>query len=171
MSPRVVRDLMRVGVPTCKRDSTVSDIARYILEHDAEAMCVLDEEGHAIGVVSAQDLIRAYGKEGLRGLPAEAVMSEGVPELQADIPLNVAADMMLDQHTRIAYVMHSAAGISYPAAYLSYRQLVRHIAAQSDEELNDLGTSAARKSPIAQFLDRRDEARRRNLEQAESSGH
>lgn len=165
MKALLVRDLMTVGVPTCKRTSPVRDIARFLLEKEVEAMCVLDEEGHGIGVIGQEELVRAYDRDDLESLTAEDVMSEGVPELPADIPLTVASQMMRDQHTRIAYMLHNSAGITYPAAYVSYRHILRHLAARSDGELKDLGTAAERKSPIAQFLERRDEARRRNLGQ------
>jgi CBS domain-containing protein len=165
MKPLLVRDLMTVGVPTCKRDSPAQDIARFLLDQDVEAMCVLDEEGHGIGVVGAAELARAYGREASDSATAEDVMSEGVPELQADLPLAIAAQLMQDQRTRIAYMMHNAAGITYPAAYISFKHLLRHIAARSEEDLKDLGTAAARKSPLAQFIERRDEARRRILGQ------
>ena len=88
-------------------------------------------------------------------------MSEGVPELGADIPLSVAAQMMKDKRIRIAYMMHNSAGIIYPAAFISYRHILRHIAAKDDSELKDLGLAAARKSPLEQFIERRDEARRK----------
>jgi CBS domain-containing protein len=167
MKPILVRDLMTVGVPTCKRDSPADDVARFLLEHNVEAMCVLDEEGHAIGVLGIQEFARAYGREGFEQLTAEDVMREGVPELNADLPLSVAAQMMQDKNSRIAYMMHNAAGITYPAAYITYRHILRHIAARTEDELKDLGTSAARKSPIEQFIERRDQARRRNLGEAD----
>jgi hypothetical protein len=88
-------------------------------------------------------------------------MSEGVPELGADILLTVAAQMMKDRGIRTAYMMHNSAGIIYPAAYLSYRHLLRHIAAKDESELKDLGLAAERKSPIERFIERRDEARKK----------
>jgi len=158
---KLVRDLMTVGVPTCKWETAIKDVARYILEHHVEAMCVLDEEGHGVGVIGEQELVSAYGKENLDELKAEDVMSEGVPELGADIPLTVAAQMMKDQGIRIAYMMHNAGGIIYPAAFISYRHILRHIAASDEKDLKDLGIAAERKSPIEQFIERRDEARRK----------
>jgi CBS domain-containing protein len=159
--PNLVRDLMTVGVPTCKHDTSAGDIARFLLEHHVEAMCVLDAEGHGIGVVGEQELVAAYGEENLDSLKAEDIMSEGVPELGADIPLTVAAQMMKDKGIRIAYMMHNAAGIIYPAAFISYRHILRHIAAKDEKDLKDLGLAAERKSPIEQFIERRDEARRK----------
>lgn len=159
--PLLVRDLMTVGVPTCKWDSPIVDIARFLLEKNVEAMCVLDGEGHGIGVVGAEELVWAYAREGFEKLTAEDVMSEGVPELGADIPLAVAAQMMKDKGIRVAYMMHNSAGIIYPAAYISYRHILRHMAAKDENDLKDLGLSAERKSPLEQFIQRRDEARRK----------
>lgn len=158
---KLVRDLMTIGVPTCKWDSPVVDIARFLLEKNVEAMCVLDAEGHGIGVVGADELVWAYAKEGYELLTAEDIMSEGVPELNADLPLTVAAQMMKDKGIRIAYMLHNSAGIIYPAAFISYKHILRHIAAKDEDELKDLGLSAERKSPIEQFIERRDEARRK----------
>jgi CBS domain-containing protein len=158
---KLVRDLMTVGVPTCKHDTPAKEIARFLLEQHVEAMCVLDAEGHGIGVVGEQELVSVYGREDLDQLTAEDIMSEGVPELGADIPLTVAAQMMKDKGIRIAYMMHNSAGIIYPAAFISYRHILRHMAAKDESELKDLGLAAERKSPIEQFIARRDEARKR----------
>jgi CBS domain-containing protein len=158
---KLVRELMTVGVPTCKWETPIQDVARFLLEHHVEGMCVLDAEGHGIGVVNEQELVAAYGREDLDSLKAEDIMSEGVPELGADIPLSVAAQMMKDKGIRVAYMMHNAGGIIYPAAYISYRHILRHIAAKDESELKDLGLAAERKSPIEVFIERRDEARRK----------
>lgn len=152
---------MTVGVPTCKHDAPVKEIARFLVDHHVEAMCVLDAEGHGIGVVGEQELVSAYGRDGLDELTAEDIMSEGVPELGADIPLPLAAQMMKDRGIRTAYMMHNSAGIIYPAAFISYRHILRHLAARDESELKDLGLAAERKSPIEQFIARRDEARKK----------
>jgi len=161
MKPYLVRDLMTVGVPTCKHDSLVTEIARFLLENNVEAMCVLDAEGHGVGVVGADELVRAYAREGYVTLTAEDIMSEGVPELPADISLVVAAHMMKDKGIRIAYMLHNSAGIIYPAAYISYRHILRHMAAKDEKDLKDLGLAAERKTPIEQFIEKRDEARKK----------
>jgi CBS domain-containing protein len=160
MAPLLVRELMTVGVPTCKLDTPVIDIARYLLENNVEGMCVLDKEGNGVGVVGIEELAVAYSREDVCSLTAEDAMCEGMPTLKADMPLALAAQMMRDQHTRIAYMIHNSAGIIYPAAYLTYRHLVRHLAAESDDELKDLGIKAERKNPLQVFIEKRDAARR-----------
>lgn len=162
MEPLLVRDLMTVGVPTCKRDTPVRQIARRLLEGDLEGLCVLDEEGNGIGVVGVEEIMAAYSQEGLEDLPAEAIMREGMPTLHPEMPLALAAQIMRDQRTRIAYLTHNAAGIIYPAAYITYRHFLRYLAAVSPEELRDLGATAARKGPLETFAERR-ERRRKEL--------
>jgi hypothetical protein len=122
---------------------------------------VLDAEGHAIGVVGEEQLVSAHGRENPKELVAEEIMREGVPELGADLPLAVAAQMMKDMGIRTAYMLHNSAGIIYPAAFISYRPILRHLAAKDPSELKDLGIAANRKSPLEQFIERRDEARRK----------
>jgi hypothetical protein len=86
-----------------------------------------------------------------------------VPHAPADIPLTAAAQLMLDRGVRVLYMMHHAGGIEYPAALISYQHILRLMGARSSDELHDLGVRAARQSPLEAFIQRREEARRRNL--------
>ena len=151
---------MTVGVPTCKNTTPVADIANFLIENNIEELVVLGEEGEGIGVCGYRELVNAYERDDVRELTAEDVMSEGVPELPSDITLKLAAQLLRDKDIRVAYMNHNSAGIIYPAASISYRHLVRHLAAENEEELKDLGFNAERKSPLEQFIERRDEARK-----------
>jgi len=160
LKPILVRDLMTVGVPTCKRDTPAGDIARFLLEKNVEGMCVLDEAGNGIGVVGVDELITAYSlKENAQTLTAEDIMREGMPTLQADMPLTLAVQFMRDKGARIAYLIHNAAGIIYPAAFITYHHILRCLAAADESELRDLGIEAERESPVETFIKRRDKAR------------
>ncbi|MCC7209137.1 MAG: CBS domain-containing protein [Anaerolineae bacterium] len=158
----LVRDLMTVGVATCSPDTPIRDVARLLLERELEGAVVLDRDGNAIGVVSQDELVQAYTRDDRENLTAEAIMREGVPRVPPDISLTAAAQIMRDQRVRVVFLMHNANGVIYPAAALSYRHLLRHIAAHTDADLQDLGIAAARKPPLEQFTERRDAARRRN---------
>jgi CBS domain-containing protein len=155
-----VRDLMTVGVPTCKWDTPIVDIARFLIDNNVEEMVVLGTEGEGVGVVGYEELVKAYGREDVKSLKAEDVMREGVPELPSDIPLTVAAQMLRDMGIRVAYMTHNSSGIIYPAAMISYRHIVRHIAAKDESELKDLGIKAERKSPLEVFIAKRDNAKK-----------
>ena len=157
---KLVRDLMTVGVPTCKITTSIVEISRFLVENNVEEMVVLGDEGEGVGVCGYKELVNAYERDDVRELTAEDIMTEGVPELPSDIPLTLVAQLMKDKDIRVAYMNHNSAGIIYPAASISYKHLVRHLAAKDDSELKDLGINAERKSPLEQFIERRDEARR-----------
>jgi CBS domain-containing protein len=161
-SPKLVRDLMTVGVPTCAPDTAAVDLTRMLLEKDLEAAVVLDAQGNAVGVVSHDELVLAYAHEAYADLTAEAIMREEIPQVPPDIPLTVAAQIMQDQNVRMLFMMHHAGGIEYPAAMLSYKHLLRHMAMKDEAELRDLGIEADRQSPLEAFIQRRDAARRRS---------
>ena len=151
---------MTVGVATCKNTTGVVEIARFLVKNNVEEMVVLGEEGEGVGVCGYKELVQAYERENVRELTAEDVMSEGVPELPSDIPLTLAAQLLRDKNIRVAYMNHNSAGIIYPAASISYKHLVRQLAAEDESELKDLGIYAERKSPLEQFIERREEARK-----------
>jgi CBS domain-containing protein len=156
-----VRDLMAVGVATCPPETPIVDVARLLLEKHLEGIVVLDAEGHAVGSISQDELVQAYARDDCRSLTAEDVMRDSVQQIPPDVPLTVAAQIMRDRGVRVVFLMHHAGGIQYPAASLSYTHLLRHLAARSNEELQDLGVAAARKTPLESFIEKRDAARRR----------
>lgn len=149
---------MTVGVPTCSPDTKVSEIARLFIEKNFEEVVVL-EEGHNIGVVSRSELVKIYAQENAQDLTAEQVMRPGIISIPPDLPLETAAQIMVDKGVRALYLTHHAGGVEYPAAMISYSHLCRHLAAQDDQDLKDLGIEAARQSPLETFIQRRDAAR------------
>ncbi len=161
--PRLVRDLMTVGVETCPADTPIVDLARRLLEKGIEEVVVL-EEGNALGVVGQAELVLAYARYALADiqlLKASDVLREGVPQIPPDIPLTTAAEIMLDLNARTLYLMHHAGGIEYPAAQISYSHYLRIMAAREKKDLQDLGILAQRSSPLDTFIQRRDEARKK----------
>jgi predicted transcriptional regulator len=162
-SPVLVRDLMTVGVATCSPQAMVVEIARLFLENGWEAVIVLDAgEGHALGVITQDELVKAYARPDVCSLKAEEIMFESVPQVPPDIPLVAAAQMMRDKGVRALFIMHHAGGVVYPAAMISYQHILRHLAAHNPEELRDLGIHAQRQSPLQAYLARREAARKRN---------
>jgi predicted transcriptional regulator len=160
-SPKLVRDLMSVGVLTCSLNTSVRELAQVLLERDLEGAVVLDDQGHAAGIISWNELVSAYTSSDSRTLTAEEIMRVDVPQVPPDIPLIAAAQIMQDKGIRILFLMHHAGGIEYPAAMLTYKHLLRHLAMENPDDLADLGIKAVRESPLETFYKRRDDARRR----------
>jgi predicted transcriptional regulator len=159
--PKLVRDLMSVGVPTCALDDSVVELTRWFLEKEIEGAVVLDDHGHGAGVVTQDELIKAYAGGDYEQLTAQDAMRPGIPTVPPDIPLTAVAQIMQDMGTRVVYMTHHAGGIVYPAAYLTYKHLLRHLAARDEEALKDLGIKAEREAPLETFFRRRDEALRK----------
>ena len=151
---------MTVGVVTCPSDYPAIEIARQMVETGMEEIVVL-EEGNAIGVVNQDCLMKAFTHNELNGLTAEDIMEIGIKQVPSDSPLKTAVQLMLDQETRALYLTHHASGVEYPAAVISYRHILRLLAADNPKDLSDLGVLADRPSPLDVFIRRRDEARRK----------
>jgi CBS-domain-containing membrane protein len=152
---------MTVGVETCSLDTPIASLARILLENGGVEIVVL-EEGNAVGRIGQEQLMQAYTRQDYDTLTASDILVEGVPQVPADIPLAVAAQIMLDQGVKTLFLMHHAGGIEYPAASISYRHILRHMSAQREEDLQDLGIYAERVAPLQAFIQRRDTARRQN---------
>jgi len=160
--PSVVRDLMTIGVTTCSLGTPVSEIARLMVEKSLEAVVVLDEEGNARGYVGQDEAVGAISRPDGRDLKVEDVLREDIPEIPVDIPIAAAAQIMQDKGVRVLFFLHHAGGIAYPAGILTYRHVLRLLAARSPGDLRDLGIQAARQSPLEVFIQRRDAARKKN---------
>jgi crotonyl-CoA carboxylase/reductase len=156
---KFVRDLMHIGVSTCRTNTSVAEVARTLLRENLEALIVLDGNGHAIGMLSKREVVAAYARAETRSrggptLTAADVMRPDIPEVPADIPAIAAAQIMLDQGVREVYLMHHAAGISWPAAALRFEDVLRYLAAESEVDLASMGAGAPRKSPVETFMER-----------------
>lgn len=158
--PRLVRDLMTVGVQTCTPDTSLAELARLMLEKNCEAVVVMND-GHALGVVGGDELVCACSWEDMQSMKAEDVMREDVPQVPPDIPLSAAALLMHDLGVQTLFLMHHAGGIEYPAAQISYRHLLRLLAAEGEDDLMDLGIYAQRQAPLDSFIQRREQARKK----------
>lgn len=155
---KLVRDLMTVGVPSCPPDFLIKDLLPLMLERQWEALVILDENGHAVGMIGQPELVRAYGRTDFDQLTAQDIMEPDLPSAPPDIPLTAAAQIMQDLGVRVLFIMHHAGGRSYPAAWLTYQHLLRHL---GGIDLAETGIHAAREAPLDVFLRRREEARRR----------
>src|SRR5512144_422479 len=92
----LVRDVMRIGVSTCKPEDSVQAAAQQMLEQNCTALVVLDEEGDCRGWVSERCLAAVYARAtqatdqdvAAAGLTVADIMVEDVPECPADVPLS-----------------------------------------------------------------------------------
>lgn len=164
MAPKLVRDLMHIGVTTCQADTPLVEAVRILLGQGLESCIVLDQNSHAVGVLGRREAVAAYGRSGassgdVHSLTVADVMQPEILTVPPDIPATAAAQIMLDRDVRELYLMHHGGGRSWPAAVLRFEDVLRYMAATSDAEVADLGAGAPRKSPIEAFVERYSKAR------------
>lgn len=158
----LVRDVMRIGVPTCKLADPLDKVAALMLDQAATALIVLDEEADTRGWINEARLAQAYlevastwhlgdGRH-FNEITAADIMDEHVPEAPSDIPLIAAGQLMADLGVDHLFMLHHAAGRSWPASVLSLRDLVRALA--GPEYLKHQGMHAARPTPMDLFRQR-----------------
>jgi CBS-domain-containing membrane protein len=154
----LVRDVMRIGVPTCKMEDSAETVAAQLLAENATAVVVLDEEGHTAGWINEQALAAAYvqaaaaGAEDQTNLAAEQIMLTATPELPVDVPLSAALRLMADQGVDHLFFLHRAGGRAWPASVLSWRDAVRALA--GPEHIQNQGAGAPRPTPMDLFRQR-----------------
>jgi signal-transduction protein with cAMP-binding, CBS, and nucleotidyltransferase domain len=151
MSVPLVRDLMRIGVPTCRENASLQEAARLMSEAGLGILVVLDEDGEAVGWLDEAMLARHFAVDPEQ-LTAGAVMDRDIPTTPPDIPAATAAQIMLDRGLRQLFLLHESPGPLRPAAVLTLRALVRAMAGLPREEGYGVGTP--RRSPIDLFRER-----------------
>ena len=160
--PMLVRDVMRIGVPTCRPEEPVETVARQMVEQNYTAIVVLDEDNDSRGWIGERHLANAYvrlarqtptGEADVRPtLTAADIMDERVPECPVDIPLEAAFQIMTDLDADHLFFLHHAAGRAWPASVINLRDVVRALA--GPEFVRDQGTAAPRPTPMDLFRQR-----------------
>ncbi len=128
---KLVHDIMRIGVPTCRREDKLPTIAKIIARENADAVIVMDDYG-ACGVVSQSDLAHAYSRN-VELLAAEDVMTDKIISIAPESPLTTVANLMQEEKVHQVFIMHDHPGPSRPSAVITVRALVREMAGLKPE--------------------------------------
>ena len=120
---RFVADIMRRDTPTVFPDTPVEEVIRLIDCNDIQRVCVVDQEGHFLGLISDRDLLVAFSdrhpgiwdyfvskipftergrrhnnSSGICGLKtAGEVMNTNIVTVQEDAPIDEAMRLMLER--------------------------------------------------------------------------
>ena len=74
-SPLLIRDVMRIGVPTCKLEDSIAHVAALMIDGGHTAVVVLDEEADTRGWVNEHILASAYAR--VRGCRSGCIFDRG----------------------------------------------------------------------------------------------
>lgn len=153
----LARDVMRIGVPTCKLDDPIVRLAAQMIEHGWTALVVMDEEGDARGWINEGMMAAGYAR--LNALASDAspltaadIMEEHVPDGPADAPLAAIVALMADMGVDHMFFMHHAGGRTWPASMLNLRDVVKALAGPA--YIKAQGMHAARPTPMDLFRQR-----------------
>lgn len=130
---RLVRDIMKIGVPTCQVDAKLPEVAKIMARENADAVIVMDEYG-AAGVVSQSDLVRAYSRN-VALLTAKDVMTDKIIGVAPESPITAATNLMQEDKVHQVFIMHDHPGPSRPSAVVTMRAVVREMAGLPPERL------------------------------------
>ena len=126
VSDKTVADLMHKGIIACKPDTPMTEVVRIVSDTDVHAIVVMDEEEHAIGMISHTDIIRLYGTD-LSQHQAREVMSSTVYDIESDQPARLAADRMLEYGIHRLLVIEVEGTDRVPVGIISTTDLVKEM--------------------------------------------
>ncbi len=117
--PRLVRDLMTIGVPVCRDTETCGTVAARLAcqTPSAEVVVALDEDGMACGWTTAAALAARPAE------PVSAVLDEVIPQVPPDLPAAAAAQLLRDRGVAYAFLMHDWPGEPRPSALIALKTL------------------------------------------------
>ena len=124
MTPRLVRDVMTIGVPVCRDTETCGVVAARLEQTPgiADVVVVLDEDGMACGWLTRERLV-----ENAIHFVSE-VMDEDIPTVAPDLPAEVAAQLMRDRGVEYLFLMHDWPGEPRPSAVISRQAIEARLA-------------------------------------------
>jgi CBS domain-containing protein len=128
---KLVRDLMRIGVLTCKPEATLGDVASSLSENHVHALFIVGQDDEIIGIITDFDLLAGEWLSGdpqglavMRKLTARDLMSSPVSIIEATAPAKEAARSMLERVERRLLVVEN----NKPVGVISVSDIVTYLA-------------------------------------------
>jgi CBS domain-containing protein len=130
---KFVRDLMHVGLLTCNVNATLGQVAAMLTEYHVHALVVVDQNEHALGIISDYDLLAgewlatdAQDLKTMRKLTAGELMTSPIESVEADVPIKVAAQILVDKDIQRLLVTEN----SIPMGIISLSDFVANLASE-----------------------------------------
>jgi CBS domain-containing protein len=124
MPDKLVGDLMHKGIIACRPDTPMTEVVRIVLDTDAHAIVVMDDQNQAQGILSDLDIIRFYGTDLSRHTAREA-MSDQVYTIEPGQLARLAAARMLEKGVQRLLVIETEQDPPRPVGIISANDLVK----------------------------------------------
>ncbi len=128
---KLVRDLMHPGLHTCALDATLGHVASLLTQYHVHALVVVDKDDQPQGIISDYDLLAGewlgvdqQDLKTMRKLTAGDLMSSPIESVEADTPLRIAANLLVEKDIQRLLVTENG----LPAGVISISDFVASIA-------------------------------------------
>ena len=140
-----VHDAMRIGIVTCRPETSLHDVARMMITYQIHSVLVQEAQpgSRPFGIVSALDIAASAGAD-LDELDAIDVATTDVVEVSSNESLQVAAKLMTEHGVSHLVVVEPAT--DWPCGVLSARDLAAVLTASPTSFLTRYGAAAAAQS-------------------------
>jgi CBS domain-containing protein len=126
----MARGAMTRGVVTVSINETCKHIAKILSERDISGVCIIGNDGKAVGVISEMDILKVIDMENWENMTAESVMTSNIEIVGPKTTLIEAANIMKRLHVhRLLILSEGGIGMSQkPIGILSSSDIVREAA-------------------------------------------
>lgn len=139
---KLVKDLMHVGLITCKPTATLGQVAVLLNQHHVHALVVEDRDGRALGLISDFDLLAgewlSSDEESLavmQRLTAADLMSHPIDSVETNTPLSEAAGIIVEKKVSRLLVTEN----EKPVGIISLSDFVAGIASEIKSKRDTVG--------------------------------
>ncbi len=139
---KLVKDLMHVGLITCKPTATLGQVAVLLNQHHVHALVVEDRDGRVLGLISDFDLLAgewlSSDEESLavmQRLTAADLMSHPIDSVETNTPLSEAAGIIVEKKVSRLLVTEN----EKPVGIISLSDFVAGIASEIKSKRDTVG--------------------------------
>jgi len=139
---KLVKDLMHVGLITCKPTATLGQVAVLLNQHHVHALVVEDRDGRVLGLISDFDLLAgewlSSDEESLavmQRLTAADLMSYPIDSVETNTPLSEAAGIIMEKKVSRLLVTEN----EKPVGIISLSDFVAGIASKIKSKRDTVG--------------------------------
>jgi len=126
----MARGAMTRGVITISINETCKHIAKLLRENDISGVCIIGDDGKAVGVISEMDILKVIGMENWENMTAESIMTANLETIEPKTTLIEAANIMRRRHVhRLLLLSEGGIGMSQkPIGILCSSDIIREAA-------------------------------------------
>jgi predicted transcriptional regulator len=121
-----VHDAMRVGVITCRPQTSLTDVARMMSGYEVHSVIVEDRQGGRgmVGIITSLDLARVADR--LESLTAQDIAADELITVSSGEPLRRAAELLAEH--KVSHLVATQPDTGEPAGVISARGIAAAIA-------------------------------------------